>query len=331
MKSAGAQLLEAPAQRLHLAQGLLLLQRALDADLEARGVQRLLDEVVGALADRRHRGVDGAAAGEEDDRAVRQLLLQRAQQPQPVGLGHRQVREDHVRPELGRLPQGVVPVDRGLHLVAPERPASPPAPRRCRVSSSTARIRALPKVVSSPLFYGSGRPRARHGKRAAAAALGRGTRRRTARRAAASACSTSVSSPSSRPPSCTWNTTRAPSFRTERRTCPSSGVALECPEHRDEDQEGERRCVHRLHRSLTLGHVDHHPHPRPAPAWPSTATASFTIAERESTAGALGEGARKRANSPQHRVHPRTCSRMALRFFACAGGNLAARGPGSFS
>ena len=75
MKSVEPSCLRRRRSALHLAQGLLLLQRAVDADLQPRGVERLLDEVVGALADGLHRGVDGAAAGEEDHRAVRQLLL----------------------------------------------------------------------------------------------------------------------------------------------------------------------------------------------------------------------------------------------------------------
>ena len=93
---AGRERREAPPQQLHLAHRLLLLERALEHEPQPRHLERLLDEVVGALLDGLDGRLDGAAPGEEHDRALRQLGAQRAQQPEPVHVGHHEVGEDHV-------------------------------------------------------------------------------------------------------------------------------------------------------------------------------------------------------------------------------------------
>ena len=278
--------------------------------LQARGVQRLLDEVVGALADGLHRGVDGAAAGEEDHRAVRQLVLERAQQPQPVGLRHRQVGEHHVGPELRRLLQRVGAVAR----------RSPPCgPRGASISARASQVLRLVVDgedscaahggVESPAsdVYGSDRLRAGTESepqlRPSDVQLGAVF----ARRAAASACSTSVSAPSSRPPSCTCSTARVPSCRTETRTSPVLGRALDRPEHRAEHQEGER--PRRPSPPLPPGppgSSDRHLHPRAgAPRGRAPRPRRFTIAERREHRRRGGRGSEEVGEVAEHRVHPR--------------------------
>ena len=56
------------AQLQNLAPQLAGLERALDRQQQPVGLERLLDEVVGTLLDRRHRGLDRAVAAEHDHR-----------------------------------------------------------------------------------------------------------------------------------------------------------------------------------------------------------------------------------------------------------------------
>ena len=61
-----------------------VLQRAVGDQHQPVGLERLLDEVVGAALDRRHGGLDVAVAGDHHDRQVRMLALDRIEQLQPV-------------------------------------------------------------------------------------------------------------------------------------------------------------------------------------------------------------------------------------------------------
>ena len=112
-------LAEAAPQDVHLVLGPLLLQRALEDDLETGGVERLLDEVEDALAHRLHGRVDGSLAGDDDDRGVRRLLAQRARQGETVELGHHQIADDHVRVQLGSELERAVSVVGLVDVVAP--------------------------------------------------------------------------------------------------------------------------------------------------------------------------------------------------------------------
>ncbi len=92
----GRQLLE----RLDLALEARGLERALGDEHEPVGLERLFDEVVGALLDRGDRGLDVAVAGDHHDRQFGMLLLERVEQLQPVEPAALQpdVEEDQVRP-----------------------------------------------------------------------------------------------------------------------------------------------------------------------------------------------------------------------------------------
>ena len=59
-------------------------QRAAHHQQQPVRLERLLDEVVGALLDRLHRHLDRAVAGDHHHRHLRLLAVERLQQPQPV-------------------------------------------------------------------------------------------------------------------------------------------------------------------------------------------------------------------------------------------------------
>jgi hypothetical protein len=61
-------------------------QRAPDHQHQPVGLEGLLDVLVGAALDGRDRRLDVAVAGEHDDRQIRMLLLDEAQDLQPVEL-----------------------------------------------------------------------------------------------------------------------------------------------------------------------------------------------------------------------------------------------------
>ena len=92
------------------------LERPLGDQDQPVGLERLLDEVIGAELDRRHRRLDVAVAGDHHDRHVGMLLLDRLEQLQPVELRALQpdVEQDKLRP--ARL-------DRGERLVGIAREA----------------------------------------------------------------------------------------------------------------------------------------------------------------------------------------------------------------
>ncbi len=90
------------AQRAHLALQPGGLQRALRHQQQAVGLERLLDVVVGAALDGRHRGLDVAVAGDDDDRQVGVRLLGDVEHLQPVEAAALQpdVEDDELRAAL---------------------------------------------------------------------------------------------------------------------------------------------------------------------------------------------------------------------------------------
>jgi hypothetical protein len=84
------------------------LEPLLDEQAQAVEVHRLGEVVVGALAHRAHRGVDGGPAGQDDHRNPGHLLLQRGQQAEPVHVRHHEIGDDQGRAHrcrfLQRLP-----------------------------------------------------------------------------------------------------------------------------------------------------------------------------------------------------------------------------------
>jgi hypothetical protein len=97
------------------------LQRLLDQQSQPLEVDRLGEVVVGALAHRGDRGVDGGLSGEDDDRYPGHLLLERAEQAQAVHVRHHEVGHHQRRVERRRLLQGIVTLGRGIGGVAPGR------------------------------------------------------------------------------------------------------------------------------------------------------------------------------------------------------------------
>ena len=75
-------------------------QRARRHQDQAIGLERLFNEVIGAALDRRDRRLDVAVAGDHDDRHIRDVLLDRLEQLQPVELAALQpdIEEYQVRP-----------------------------------------------------------------------------------------------------------------------------------------------------------------------------------------------------------------------------------------
>ena len=89
-----ALLAQLAAQLFHFAQRLLPLDRLLQQDAQPRRIDRLAQVVVGAFLDRLDSGFDGALRGEQDERQVGQLVLQRAQKFEPAHARHHQVGHD---------------------------------------------------------------------------------------------------------------------------------------------------------------------------------------------------------------------------------------------
>ena len=110
---AGVDLPEAPAKDLHLVLDVPLLERALQDDLEAGRIERLLDEIEDAFAHRFDGRIDA------DERGLWRFLAKRARERQAVELRHDEIADDHVRVQLGNQLQGVMAVARLLDLVAP--------------------------------------------------------------------------------------------------------------------------------------------------------------------------------------------------------------------
>ena len=112
------------------------LQRAAHHQQQPIGLERLLDEVVGALLDRRDRHLDRAVAGDHHHRHLRFLAVERLQQAQPVQPRALQPDvEDHQRraahAERGDRGIGVAGAARVIALVA----------AGCRRSAAGYRVR----------------------------------------------------------------------------------------------------------------------------------------------------------------------------------------------
>ena len=94
-----AVLAELPAQRLHFAKRLEPLDDLVEQDLQALEIDRLGQVVVGAFLHRFDGGLDRALRRQQQRRHVGALLLQRAQQGEPVHARHHQIGDDDGRPE----------------------------------------------------------------------------------------------------------------------------------------------------------------------------------------------------------------------------------------
>ena len=96
------------------------LQRALGHQHQPVGLERLLDEIIGAMLDGGDGGFDIAVAGNHHHRQIGMLLLDGIEQLQPVQLAALQpdVEEDQVRPARRDGRQRVVAVARGARAVA---------------------------------------------------------------------------------------------------------------------------------------------------------------------------------------------------------------------
>ena len=96
------------------------LERAFDDQDQPIGLERLLDEIIGAELDRGHRGLDVAVAGNHHHRHVGVLLLEDFQQLQAVELRalHPDVEQHQMRPPRGDRGDRLVGIAREPRLVA---------------------------------------------------------------------------------------------------------------------------------------------------------------------------------------------------------------------
>ena len=106
-------------QQLDLAQRLLPLDGLVQQDPQPLRIDRLAQVVVGAVLDRVDGALDRALRGQQDERDVRQLILQRAEQVVPAHPRHDQVAHDDGRPEAGDLAEAFLAVGRLVGLEAP--------------------------------------------------------------------------------------------------------------------------------------------------------------------------------------------------------------------
>ncbi len=110
------------AEPLHLLPELTVLERPPDHQGEELGVDRLGDEVVGAGANRGHRGVEARVAGDHDHRDVGPDAEDALAQLGSAERGHAEIGEDHVEIALGdeleRVEPGGAPLD--LERITPE-------------------------------------------------------------------------------------------------------------------------------------------------------------------------------------------------------------------
>ena len=107
-------------QLLHLALEARRLKRAFGDQHQAVDLERLFDEVVCPLLDRRHGGLDVAVAGNHHDRQVGVLLLEGIEQLQAIEPAALQpdVEKDQARPSCDDGPQGFVAIARRPGRVA---------------------------------------------------------------------------------------------------------------------------------------------------------------------------------------------------------------------
>ena len=90
-----------------------------EQDLQPLRIDRLAQVVVGAFLDRLDGGLDGPLRGQQDEREVGQLILQRAQQLEPAHPRHHEVADDDGGAEGGDLAHRLFAVGRFLGLEAP--------------------------------------------------------------------------------------------------------------------------------------------------------------------------------------------------------------------
>ena len=117
-------------------------ERALRHQHQPVGLERLLDEVVGALLDGGDRGLDVAVTGDHHHRQLRMLLLQRVEQLQPVEPAALQpdVEEHQVRPPARDVRERVVAVARGARHDSLRPAGCRTTSSRMSASSSTMRM-----------------------------------------------------------------------------------------------------------------------------------------------------------------------------------------------
>ncbi len=106
-------------QQLDLAQRLLPLDRLVQQNPQPLRIDGLAQIVVGAVLDRIDRALDRALRGEQDERDVRQLILQRAEQVVPAHPRHHEVAHDDGRTETGDLAEAFLTIGRLVGLEAP--------------------------------------------------------------------------------------------------------------------------------------------------------------------------------------------------------------------
>ena len=112
-------LAELPAQRLHFADRLETLDDLVEQNLQALEVDRLGQVVVRAFLHRLDGGLDRALRRQQQRRHVGALLLQRAQERQPVHARHHHVGDDDRRPEARDFFERLFAVARRLGDEAP--------------------------------------------------------------------------------------------------------------------------------------------------------------------------------------------------------------------
>ena len=103
----------------HLAQRVLPLDRLLQQDLQPLRIDRLAQVIVGPFLDRLDRGLHGALCGQQNQRQVRQLILQGAQQLHAAHPRHHHVADDDGGPEAGHFPEALLAVSGLLGLESP--------------------------------------------------------------------------------------------------------------------------------------------------------------------------------------------------------------------
>ena len=116
----GAALAQLAPQPVDLARRLGPVQRSLEENLEARGVERLGQVVVGALLHRLDRALDGALAGEHDDRRLGVVGPQGREEGEAVHAGHDEVADHDGGRLLGRALQRLDAVAGARDLVPPQ-------------------------------------------------------------------------------------------------------------------------------------------------------------------------------------------------------------------
>ena len=112
-------LAQLPAQVPDFAQCLLPLDRLLQQDQQPLRIDRLAEEVVGAVLHRFDGIVDGALRGQQNEGDIGQLIMQRAQQFVPAHSRHHDVADDDRGTEGGDLAERLFAVGCFVGLKTP--------------------------------------------------------------------------------------------------------------------------------------------------------------------------------------------------------------------